>query len=395
MSSPPADRIPPKIQEPSKWTGRGPGLFAHFYLALFIHLAVLVYAVHGRNPEHEAWMRGLWIVLAAQTFLVANTRIVMLDLFVGMSPPGKIFYLMVITFFFISPVALQGHLVVPDGFVMLLFPLLLFAVTERMVRVLLAATLIGFWFACGPSPRPPLEVILGFGATTLWVLATAHFSFLAEPFGLRGWWPIRRTIQTVLMVFGPAALAAFVAYRFWPGFPSAEIGGVAATAGGAEPELRRLSEMERKEIVDALLRSLIWMIAILASLVAVYLVRRYFSQREKPGNLPKLRGADVSQLDLVRSAKAAKRGELHGTRGQVVRLWWRWAREQEARGIERSRGETASELADRVVSEEGRAAAPDEMTKILERAHYGDEEPTQADVEEMQRLVKAGIKDSS
>ncbi len=349
-------------------------------------------AVYGGRPDREVWMFALAGIFIFLSLFAAMTRAAMHDLLPSLGVWGRLTHIFLASLAFLSPMPLDGHTVLPEGFVLIL-PLLLPLVTRvNVLRFYLAVTLVGFGLTYLGSEGPGLAVVLGFGATTLLCFSSAHFATTGERFGLHGWWPIRRVIRSAVVYFIPAGLAAALVYRIWPDLPTgrppaAEPGAEISTADLLERVVRARGTSTGDFVVEVILAILI----VLAAIILIHLARRMLSRRAKAKNLPLLKGSDVSELDYASLARPSSAPGLPGSRGEIVRLWWRWARRHSAADAPGAAGETAAEMAVRVASEHESRPPASELTNLLERAHYGRSEPTEADVEAMRKLVRDEI----
>lgn len=366
--------------KPPQLSGRGPGLFTQFYLALFVLAALLTHAVYGAVPQMEWWFYGLLIAFGVLAVVGAIGRDLFHDWFASMTLPGRVWYFLLIAFMFVVPIPLYRQNVIPEGFVLALPLLLPFAVVEPVARLYLAIAMVGFYFAL---PRSPIEApysVLAYGAATLWAFGTAHYAFTGHPFRLRGWWPMRRIVFNVIAYCIPAGLAALMAFSLWREPPKAS---APATSGITAPAIApRTTPLDAEE---ALVRAAVYMAMIIASLIFLHLVRRFFSRRAKPPNMPEVRMVSVSDVDLRRAEGRPVARGLAGARGQVVKLWWNWAKRHQR---EDGAAETAAELGDRVANEAASDEAPLEITRLMEMAHYGPAEPTPSQVETMRDLIR-------
>lgn len=383
----PRPRATPR--EAPKWSGRGPGLFAHLYLALAAQSGLLLYAVYGGREEDQYWMGALGIALGLLALLTAAARDLFHDWLLSMSLGGRVWLLLMVAAAFLTPYPFTGHRVVPEGFVFALVPLLPFAVTEAAARIYLGVTMVGFWFALPGRDGLGLPLTLGFGATTLWSFACAHFAFTGHPFGLRGWWPVRRILLNVALYFGPSALAAWLVHRIWPEAPE-RASPSSPSAPTVEEAARRISQFRGDDLSESLGRAILYLALIIASLVGLYFIRRYFSRRAKPLQIPQVRMTDVGNVELFDAEARLPGRRLSGNRGRIVALWWKWAREFD-RGLARRPGETAAELASRLASTAEGKSPPGDLTRLMEVAHYGPHDPARADVEKMNDLVRSEI----
>jgi hypothetical protein len=368
--------------------GRGPGLLGQFYLALFAQGSLLTHAVYGFEFERRSWLLGVLGALALAAISVCLLRPAIQDWRSALSANERLFLQGFTLLFFFAPAALPSHSVLPEGFVLALPMLLWFAIDPRLARRYMAVCLIGFWFALGNAPGAPLGLVVAFGAASLWAFAGAHFAFVGEMFSLRGWWPLGRILGAVALYTIPSALAAYLAYLTWPGSPD-----VPALDPSTRPDpsvaLLRLTELDPKEMKRFLLHAGFSLGIIVASLIALYFLRRYFGKRARPKDMPRVLGAEISAIEYEARRGSAPRPSLDGTRGQIVRLWARWARYKEAEGIHREPSETAAEWTERLRTEPECGEAAGSLTRLFEEAHYGARNPAAEEVRRMKRLVES------
>lgn len=349
-------------------------------------------AVYGGRPDREVWLFALVGIFIFLSLFAALTRAAMHDLLPSLGVWGRLVHIFLASLAFLSPMPLRGHAVLPEGFVLIL-PLLLPLVTRvNVLRFYLAVTLVGFGLTYLAEDGPGLGVVLGFGATTLLCFSSAHFALTGEPFGLHGWWPIRQVIRTAVVFFIPAGLASALVYRIWPDLPA---GRAPAAVEGADLSttelLERVGRARGTSTGDFILEVIGAVLIVLAAIVLIHLARRMLSRKARAKNLPLLKGSDVSELEYESFGKSAAAAGLPGSRGEIVRLWWRWARRHSAADSPGAAGETAAEIAVRVAAGHEARAPASELTRLLERAHYGKAEPTEADVEAMRKLVRDEI----
>ncbi|MCH8333080.1 DUF4129 domain-containing protein, partial [Candidatus Sumerlaeota bacterium] len=344
-------------------TGKRPGLFTHLYLALFVQGSLLIYAVYGESVDHRPWMLPLLLSLGLTTLLAFGLRRLLMDWYAAMSHSGRFLHFFWVMSLFLLPGAMRSHTILPEGFALALPMVMLFAVNEVMVRRMLALTVLGFWFALSSPEEPGLLIVVGFGVSTLWALSCAHFAFLGHPFGLGGWWPARRIARAVVLCSIPAAVAAQFVYRFWR--PPSEPG-PAPISEPLSTGLRSPGTFDPERLGLALLRLAFWLIVVIICLLTLHFFRRLQSRRARAVNLPQLRGADLSEVEFKPRETSRRRRELGGRRGQVVRLWQRWARSTVARGEDRSPSETAAELARRVEQSQDCDARAGDLTRLFE-----------------------------
>ena len=374
-----------------RWSGRGPGLFAHMYVALLVHFGVFTAALYWGEPSQLGWLVGIWSAMALLALTTAFLRIPFEDGLATLSVLGRLGLLLVLSGAFISPLFFPGHRVNPEGFVMIQFPLMVFSVNGRWTRRGLATSIVGFWFVCSGARDMPLGFVLAFGATTLWTFSCAHFTFMAHSHGLKGWWPVGKIVQTVVLFFVPAALGAFLIFSIWTSLDMPERMTSPPPDLSSLPSYQRIAALRDDVFWNLVLRMVISLALVVLSLIVLHLLRRMLNRRARAVSVPLTPGADVSELEMIETEQPVSRRSLDGTRGQIVRLWRRWSRVWEAPGLARAESETAAALAERVATEEGPTASPEAMTRLFEQAHYGPETPGRKDVDAMKKLVKGAI----
>lgn len=368
-------------------SARGPGLFGPLYLAIFCQGLALALAVHARpDPAPAAAIRFAAVVgaLAFGAFAGLLLRPLLQDWYTAAKPAERVLVLGTLYSPFALPALIPECPLLPEGFAFVLPSAALTAYDHRTTRRFVSIASIGFFATLGTRPELGVGAVVAFGATTLWVLAAMHFAYIGAPFGLRGWWAQGRIARAVVLFAAPAGLAAVLAHAVWPVPPR-------RTDSDEPPDPARLMETLASMSAEDLSR-LAWRwgmaLALMAgALTALYWLRRWLARRARPGNLPMIFGADVGEVEMVAREGPARRGGLAGTRGEIVRLWSRWARAQAERGLHRAEGETAAEFARRLDAGAGARPERDDLTRIFERAHYSAEEPSADDAERMAELV--------
>ncbi len=381
-----------KISPPAI-SGRGPSLFAYLYLALMAEGMLMLYAIYSVRREDEPKMKIMIGMLVVCAFLVAQLRPLIQDWYSALGATERILVYVFTGFFFLAPGVMQGHRILPEGFAFVVYPLLLLAIDQQSVRAFLACTLAGFWFALYRNPNADLPLVLGFGFATLCSLASMHFAFIGEPFGLRGSWPARRIFFTAVLYFGPASLAAYLAYRFWPASNIQSSTTVRAHQIQDELLMSRTKEMTPEEWRKFFLQLVIAIGLVAFSLTTLHYLRRFLNRRRSPADFPQIFGTDVSELEYLKSNRVERTPGFTGTRGEIVRLWKKWTRQKEEEGVIRLPSETAAELAGRVAEQAPDNERTEALTLIFERAHYGSEEPSSQDVQTMKQLVREETRD--
>lgn len=372
--------------ETPDWSMRGPGPYPLVYTAMLVNGLALIYAVYGQRPEDAVWLKSAAGAFAVMAALLAVARVVFHDVYVSMTPAMKAAYFLLNGVLFCAPGVVQGHGVIPEGFAVALPAMALSAVNGRTLRRWTLFSMLGFWFAAFSATPPSAPLILLYGFSLLWLFAATHFAETGEPYGLRGWWPARTTLQLAALYALPAGLMAMGTYFLWPDLRPA----VPAASAAPPITARAVMRLSPDDMRSLLIRFLIWFGLIAFSLVLITIVRRRLGRRRRPEGLPKVFGMDVGDLQFFRGPEMKPGRGLGGERGLIVRMWMKWARE---RGEGRAESETAREVAARVTLAEGEEPRDRRtLTELLERAHYGAEEPTTADVEAMKQAVKRELK---
>lgn len=368
----------PSPQSPPNWAGRGPWLSFHLYFALLVHTSLLIWAVYGQVPEHLDWMKIAWGLTVGSVLLLALLGPIIQDWYSALSAAGRTFYFFAVFAVFWIPMFYQGHSPFPEGFTLAL-PLLIFiAVSESTMRAAFGFSIVGFWSACATATPPAPWLVAAFGFSTIWCFSCAHFLYLGEPYGLRGWWPFRKIWQYSLLYFVPAGGAALLAYFLWPDIPPPE----RAPEGPPAATFRQVGSLDAEQFMQLAIRLGIWFLLIVIALLVVYYIRKRLGRRARPADMPTMLGAEVSRLEIVERVIEKVALSLTGPRGKIVRMWDKWAREADPAEGGRPPSETAAELASRLERESG------DITEIMERAHYGSEEPTGEDVKAMKEAVR-------
>lgn len=371
--------------EPPKWTGKGPGLFPLVYAAMLLNGLVLIEAVYGAREDREAWYRASATAFTVAAVLLILLRVVIHDIFIGLAVSVRTFYFLVFGVLFFIPGAVRGHSVLPEGFAVALPVLTLCAIHGPAIRRWMLFSMAGFWAASFSHPPPGLLLTLAYVFTLLWVFATAYFAETGEPFGLRGWWPVRTTLMLSALYFVPAALVTVGAYFLWPEFhPEGR------PQAPPPPTARAAMELSPADLNTLLLRFFLWLGLVLISFILIVFIRRRLGRRRRPAGLPKVFGMDVGDMQFFRAPDRREKKGLAGERGRIVRLWMKWAWDV---GEGRGESETAREVAERVSRERGTASTErEQLTALLEKAHYGEEEPTRADAEAMKKAVRRDMR---
>jgi len=370
------------------WAPQGPSLLATLYLLLFLHGFTFTEAVFEGRPAGYLWLSGLGLALAGAATAAGLLRPLIIDTIATFRPLGRLIIRLLPLAGFLPTALIDGLSARHEGFAFALPLLLLLAVDARQVRLYLAASILGFWFVCGrPEGLHPGRFAL-FGLTTLTSLTLTHWAFMGEPFGLRGWWALRRVLATALTYALPAGLLAGGMYLAWPERRPSAASAEPLPTGAVGLPARRLSRGEIDQISESIGRLTLFLLLMLASLVFITLLRRWLGRKGRAVAVPVLRGADLSEVEPARTQPAPPRPKLAGNRGKIVHLWWKWVRASEAHGSPPWQPpETAADWARRLGPIGAGLTQWDEMTQLVEEAHYGPVEPSAADVARMARLV--------
>ncbi len=367
----------------------GPRLISVLALALWAQGVVAACAVFTPKPEMTFWQWGtlIGLLLAAIWLRVAQPYIQ--DWLSAMRPPERVGAAAIIAAFVLIPVFFDGLRVVPEGFALALIPSLAMAADATRARRYLFYTFITFWFALARMPEASIFWVLGFGAATLFALSAIHFTFVGAPFGLRGWWPALQMLRAVAIYFVPSALAAWWIQAMI--FESPAVREATPPPDSAityyQPQWDKLSPEQWLQLAA---RAGMGGLTIMAVLVVLHLFRRRWNRRLKLGALPKILGAEVSEVDYVVAPPKPTKAAFTGRRGEIIRLWRQWTKAREDEGLMREPSETAAEFSLRSNTSSANASDAPTRNAILqtfERAHYGAEEPTPEAVEQMREWV--------
>lgn len=371
--------------EPPKWTGNGPGPYPLAYAAMLINGLLLIHAIYGIRPDQERWFQLSASAFAVTAVLLLLLRVVIHDIFVGLTVAVRTFYFLIFGVIFFIPGAVRGHSVLPEGFAVALPVLTLCSIHGPAIRRWILFSMAGYWAASFSHPSPGLVLTLAYGLSLLWVFATAYFAETGEPFGLRGWWPARTSLFLAALYFVPAALVAAGTYFLWPEFHPE------GRPQAPPPVTARVAlDFSSGDITALVIRFIAWLGLVFISFILIVFIRRRLGRSRRPGGLPKVFGMDVGDMQFFQAPEARKPKGLAGERGRIVRLWMKWAWEL---GEGRGESETAREVAGRVTRDSGSVTADrDTLTELLEKAHYGEEEPTRADSERMKKAVRRELK---
>jgi hypothetical protein len=232
-------------------------------------------------------------------------------------------------------------------------------------------------------------LLLIFGLSWLVALGLTHFTFTGEPHGLAGWWPIKRVLLNALVTAIPATMTGAVAWLMWQIWKSPASQTPGAHPSPLSPDHHRLADrMDPMELME-----LIWWGAATIGLtvllyVMLYYLRKFFLKRRLGSWNADVLPGQVARLEFRTAPQAPATPSLSGLRGNIIACWGRWATAMEREGLGRAPGETAAQYAERLAREAPEAAPPDGMTELLERTHYGPEEPGKADLEAMRQFVQ-------
>lgn len=368
------------------------GLWGPLYLTLWLNAALMaVMVLAARDPRTLAFHPYLQLILWAAGFgmaarIACTERFALHDLMIGMGERDRFLITLFTIVPMILPAMVRGVRIIPDGFLWGAPLLLLLAVTPWMTRRFLALSLLGAALA---SPRLHdgigLALTLSFATSWLLALSLTHFAHTGDPHGLGGWWPIRRAVISALAAAFPAGVAAGLTWWAWPKPAPAPLDPRTLLPKPEPPRpFELLDPMER-------IRLIYWGVATVMIttllLVLLHYLRRWLLRRNARSMGVKLMAGQVSQVEVREEEAKKERKTLLGTRGRVLALWGRWAAALKREGLGRGPGETAAAYAARIAGEDPDLTPPAAMTTLLERAHYGQEEPRPEDVAAMERMV--------
>lgn len=369
---------------------QGPNLWGLLYGSLWLNttlLATLVFFPRAQASHLKtmaAWAGGLGVPAGLAWLL----RIAIHDMLAGLNLKERFFLVLLMAIIFVIPGFLPGFNLLGDGFLWVAPFLIMAAVKAPLARRLLAWNLLGAWCAAGSiHDLAGLGWLLAFGVSWLLALGAHHFAFTGDPYGLSGWWPLRKVLGNALLASLPATLAGVLAWWIWPEHGLAFLRVSARPAGGVRMDL--VSHPLPPAKMAQLYWDLMTCILLLAGLLALMLlVRRYFLKRRRAKIEAGLPPEQQASMEYRPEPAALPSPTLDGPRGEIVKLWGRWAAARERAGHGRKSGETAAQYAQRLAGEDPLSAPPAAMTELLERAHYSREELTTADVEAMRAYVR-------
>ena len=378
---------------------RGPGLWALVYGSLWIQISLLAAMVFlpREDPLSRKLLVGTVLGSAVLLIYVVHGWAVFHDFLIGFDLRGRVLLECLLVAACIAAPLFLKYPLLPDALFWAALVTLPIAVTPGMLRRGLALSLLAAWFAARDLPGAwGLALTLTFGAAWLLALGNAHIGFMGEPFALRGWWLPRRALRNMAFVALPSAAAGVLMYLQWqppqPGVP-------ARSGDPVEEAIRQVPFTEREPVDPQALLNAVFQLAGAFVIVIITLVVLHFLIRKLRGRtsslLEDLLPGQIGRLHEAPPAPGPARG-LAGRRGEIVRLWARWARAQPvAEG--RDPADTAREFAGRVGPQEAQMDQPDPArqkqlaTELLENAHYNAEEPTEAQVATMRELTAAAI----
>lgn len=372
-------------------TDRGPGLWGPLYFFLWLHSALLALLVflprHGDEGVIEA---GFWVlVLGAAAGLATLTRDSLHDLIAGMNEREKFALGMLVLAVFVTPGMFKGYRVLPDGFLWATPLQIVMAVRPSSTRRLLAWTMLGGWVAAFWAREVEHVVLaLALGASWLLALGATHFAFTGDEHGLAGWWPVRKVIWNAVTVSLPALVVGVALWLIWDEWNPQGVGRLMALLGVAFKSWKVGRTVNQQQAGELLWWGVSTLCITLLLIVLMFYIRRYFLRRRKTVLESDVLPGQVARMEFHREALRRAKPHLEGTRGQIVELWSRWASALARAGVGRKESETAAQYAGRLAAGEVDLSPSPEMTGLLERAHYGDEEPSAQDVRAMRALVE-------
>ncbi|MCL5269965.1 MAG: DUF4129 domain-containing protein [bacterium] len=369
------------------WTG----YFLALWLNAILLAALIVFPARGwAGLIHWAlWALGLGVAV----LVAASSRLLIHDVLVGLTPRERLFLGLIHAMIFMLPAFSRDAHVIPSGFLWATPGLLALAATPSMARRCLAWTLAGAWMALlNPALEQGRMLLLPAGFAVSWLagLGAVHFAFTGEPYGLAGWWPVRRVVRNALLTSIPALATAAGMWWFWPRGRASVVGGADSLAAASPP--RRL--VDQIDFMDWL--TLVWRGAVTLGITFLLFVvllyfRRLWHRSARVNVDAGLMPGQVARVEYRRAPRKPPAPRLAGMRGRIVELWGQWAAALGHEGLARRPGETARQFARRLADENLDAAPPEAMTELLERAHYDKAAPDAADLERMREFVQAEL----
>jgi hypothetical protein len=380
--------------------GRGPTLYGLLYASLWLQaslLAALVLrATHGRalGWQLALWTAGLGLLCA----FTASAWILIHDFLITLNYRERAGLAVLVLALFLMPIFFKAHHIVPEGFLWAAPFVLLISVTPSLTRRGLAWMLLGGWFAAyglgEPRAWADLAWTLAFATSWLAALGAAHFCYTGAPHGLEGWWPARRLMRNVAATIPAALLAAWLVFEIWPAGTIGKPRPAGAAPVAPHPlRTAAISKMNWLDLLELLWQGVLTLMAVGVLLAVLVWARRWLLARGRPAAPPDLIDSEVARLAYRQQPPPPPAPELPGARGKIVRLWGQWAAAMARAGFIRAPGETAAQFARRLRREGAPQAPPEQLTQLLERAHYAPQEPSAADLAAMRALVHGQLLD--
>ena len=288
-----------------------------------------------------------------------------------------------------TPSLVKGPRVLPDGLLWATPAMMFIAVRANLTRRCLAWTLAGAWFAALGPHQAGLGLVLAlFGLSWLVALGATHFAFTGDPYCLAGWWPVRQVLRSALVTAIPALAVGALAWWVWPESASrAPLLGSSAGPPARQPQAL-IQQLDMLDLTALLIRGVIMLFMTILLIVFLFYLRRYLLRRHRTILESEILPSQVARMEYVLRPPTPAPRVLPGLRGRIVTLWGRWAAVLAREGLGRGEGETAAQYATRMGRDEPALTPPPGLTHMLEQAHYGDAEPTPADLEAMRQYVQ-------
>lgn len=388
---PPDETAPAPPDSRSETASARLGLWGPLYFLLWLAGVLLaVVTLWWRQPDSLAVQVAAWaLTLGVVAWLVCQSRVMIHDLLTTLSDRDRFLLGLLMLTPLVLPVMVRGPRVAPDGFLWATPTVLLLAVTPSLTRRLLALMLLGAWLAAlrmEDADPAGLVLLLGFGLVWLMALGATHFAYTGDPHGLAGGWPLRKVLVNAVAAAIPAAVAAVLTWQAWPK-PRPLAADPASPLPPPPPKLRLIDRLDPLELEQLLLNVAVIILATLFVFTVVFYLRRWLLRRNARVMTLKLVPGQVAQIEVRVEPPPANKMKYGGMRGRIIQLWGRWAAALERQGEGRAEGETAAAYAARLAAERPDAAPPAAMTALLERVHYGKEEPRPEDFEAMKQFV--------
>jgi len=304
-------------------------------------------------------------------------------------PRERIALAVLIGCLFLMPGVTPRATILPYGFLWAAPALAALAVRPAAARRLLAWMLAGAWFAALGAPGwGGVALAAAFGVSWLAALGATHFVFTGESYGLGGAWPILRLLRAVAGVLPPAALAGAGGLWVWRALGPSRWPAPGTPRGLDRPEQHWAWErIGAYDLLDLIWRGAVTMLMVFVAFVILLYMRKRWLQMRGGGHPPEILPGQAARLEYEALPAPPPPPRLPGRRGLVAGLWGRWEEAMRLAAPPRAPGETAAQFAARL--DRPAAGEIQQITELLERAHYGPREPGPEDLARMRRLVEA------